>query len=1433
MLDSNTPRLFTRDQLRRFLAPDLAEAVGDSGRAMRNSAATLEAFIHLAAAHYTITTYLPRLLTQHILQSRPSNPWLTWTHGSLLFADLSGSTALAEQLATLGREGTERLTDALNQIFGTMIGVVEQFDGDLIAFGGDALLVLFAGAQHQRTAAQAALALQDALHNYTHAIPGADSFPMHLHIGVESGRIGFASAGLEHARHCCVLGSAVNRVATAETLAGVGKIVIGPQLAHALGGTLHGEEVSPGFIELASLTSNFTTPTAHTSAPPQIAAPADAIPQLLADLSLISPYVPPLLLEKILAAPQQPQVEAELRPVTVLFAQCVGIERLAERLPNEQAAQVLQAYVAEMQQAVERFGGVVNKLDIADEGMKLIAIFGAPTAYEDHAERATLAAMEMNARIADCRLQIAEIEQAAIGTLQPVIQQRIGLNLGTVFAGNVGSAARKEYTVMGDAVNVAARVMGKAGWGEIWCSAAVAHAAAAQLVCEDRGEVALRGKAQPLVLLRISARREAASAEPPAATGPLIGRERELALLREHLAAAKAGQGCAVRIMGDAGVGKSRLTATLIDDARAAGFQIIAASCFSYTAGIPYAAWGEWLKARCGIIAGDANAERIRKLTDALAQLGPDMSEWLPILGDLARLDIADNRLTRSLDPKMRQSRRFELLEQLLFGAAESSPVLVLFEDLHWADPISLDLWQRVVGSIATKRVLLVGVHRPGLALAEQAHSHLLRLHELSAEESSAMIGVLVGTAALPEPLLRQIVARAGGNPLFLRELIYAVTEHAPGVKVQHETAQHAINDLPDSLNGLLLARIDRLDETSRSVLRIASVIGQRIPFGVLRSLQPQEQDSLVRQLLRLDEHELTQMERAEPERVHVFRHALIQEVAYQSMLYARRRELHGRIGAYLERRYAGDLDDYVGLIAHHYRLSDRREQAVAFLLRAGEAACSVYANEEAIQSYRWALEKLEDNGDPRTWQARDALADVLATIGRYDEARAQHSTILNAPGVSADAAQRAHRKRGAVHEKQGQYAAALEDLERAMAIAASGQAGISPLAVPAVCADVALVHQRRGEYDQAIAACEQGLARLDRDPKTREDEQLEARLHLTIGTVYGMRGDYPRARNHFEHSLKIREMLDDLPGLAGVHNNLGYLWQLEDEYEKAFEQYTFAEAIARRVGLPFMLIFTIGNAAYTQICLSDYVEAEQKSKEVLELATTLNLQHSIAQAHNMLGLIYRYRGLFDMAEYEYQKALEIHDQLGSQPQSASTFINIATLHRDYNNLEQAAYFANLARNLAQDLRLSRTLTEALSVLVDLSIDRGEFNHAEHYFQELSAAAAHDMSRVVQGVVLRTESRLQRRAQEHLLRQSLNFFEAAKNRYEVAATQVLLGEVLFNSNHMDEGYSLLKSAEDTFSILNCKRALQKVQSLIQGEAYLCHSKRLSESSDER
>src|SRR5262245_34689740 len=377
-----------RRRLSRYLPPDQAEElIHDLGDPDAPPNRVIEAFVHLACARSAIGSYLPRMLIHQLLEDRLESPWLRWVEGSLLFADLSGSTALAERLGALGREGMELVTAFLNDIFETMIQIVRDYGGDLVSFGGDALLVFFGDERHPRTAIRAALALQDALHGYVRSVPGVGEFPMHMHVGVESGRVAFVSAGHPDMQHYSVLGGTVNGVAAAEGHAGPGEVVAGPGAWAALAGYAEGQEAAPGFVRVGQIRTPARPHEPLPEEPVVTEAPEAAIPHLLDDLDRISPYIPPRLLGRILADPERPRIEADLRPVTVLFAQVTGLETAAEALPPALAAQAVQMYVASMQEAIEQFGGVVNKLDVADEGIKLVAIFGAPVAYEDHTER--------------------------------------------------------------------------------------------------------------------------------------------------------------------------------------------------------------------------------------------------------------------------------------------------------------------------------------------------------------------------------------------------------------------------------------------------------------------------------------------------------------------------------------------------------------------------------------------------------------------------------------------------------------------------------------------------------------------------------------------------------------------------------------------------------------------------------------------------------------------------------------------------------------------------------------------------------------------------------------------------------------------------------------------------------------------------------------
>jgi class 3 adenylate cyclase/tetratricopeptide (TPR) repeat protein len=1469
-----------RERLRRYLGGELAERLL-AGAARRQDLFT--AFAQLASTRYAVGTYLPQHLIRRALNGGAS-PWLEWVEGTLLFADVSGSTALAERLSALGREGTEIVTATLNDYFGTLIHAVQQNGGDLISFGGDALLVLFSGPDHARTAVATAYTLLGELADFERYVPGVGTFPLRMHIGVESGRVALVSAGLADAPRYSAMGATVRAVARAENLGGEGELVLGSKAWAAVAAFAEGEPAAPGFTRLTRL--HLSAPHADPAADP--ATPTltrEALLGLADEISRLTPYLLPGLLDRILIDPQRSGVEADLRPVTVLFAQIDGLTALIERLPAAAAAAAVDAVLSPIQAAIQQYGGLINKIDLGEQGEKLLAIFGAPTALEDHAERAARAALALQAAL---RQSYGAGDSSAE---RPALALRIGLNTGNVFAGNVGADDRQEYTVMGDAVNVAARVMAHANWGELRCSAATAAQIADTILVSDPRLVQVKGKSEPLELLRIDGER---TIELPRAlrSGVLIGRDAEHAWLNERLERAMAGSGLAVRISGEAGLGKSRLSAEVLDTAGARGARVISVRCLSFNTNAPFAPWGDLLRELCGIHPDAPQAERAAKLEATLSAAGISAADWLPLLAELVRLDSADNVIVRSLDPQQRQARRFDLITQMLQAAARHAGGLVLlFDNLHWADQISLALWQHVAGQIGAAPILLIGLHRstiawPDATLADAAN--VLELGELAVEASTALLDHLGGQRLAPE-LRSQIIVRAGGNPLFLEELLRALEDNP------------ALDTLPDSLSGLLLARIDRLDEKSRSLLRVAAVIGQRFPLTVLRSVQSDDYATLVRRLAHLDAEELTSLEREQPERVHLFRHALTQEVAYQSLLFARRRELHRRVGEHLERIHADVLaqaraqyavDDAslvqigrngsllsrasrvasapIFLLAHHLRLSDQPERAVPYLLLAGHTARDDYANEQAIQYYRWTIEALADQpNDPRLWEAREALGDVLCTLGRYSEAIAEYAALLE-PERHGDITTRGHaavgsaddgkhsdgselqltsrrpppteagfspphqplppavaaevlRSWGDALEKQGRYTEALEKLRAAEALAEAQINAVPPLLLAAIFADLGTVLRRLGMFDQALEVCHAGLARIRTDARSAEDERIEAELQQQLGTLYGMRGDYQRAEFHFRNALGALEAIDDLYGCARTLNNLGYLAQLQSNYSTSVANYAQAEELARKVSARYMLAAVQLNAAYAYYRLDRYAEATAAAQEAMQLAAAIGDQDGVAKGYNTLGIIAYNRGAYTTALEQYQQSLNLHRAMHADYEEGNTLFLMALVAIVRGEADGGRSLAEQALAIAERLQAPQLKVEALTALAEADLVTAlqsiagearapQLERAATYAAEAAGLADQLGSRLDYGVARRIAGQIAAARDEpadHHFQAAIDVFNALQSRFELAVTLARWGEICTACND-PQGAAYLEQARAIFTAIDAQGELERL-----------------------
>jgi ABC-type transport system substrate-binding protein/class 3 adenylate cyclase len=698
-------------------------------------------------------------------------------------------------------------------------------------------------------------------------------------------------------------------------------------------------------------------------------------------------------------------IREERKVVTAVFADLVGSTALAERLDPEEVKLIVGEAVARIVHAVEEFGGTVK--DLAGDGV--LTLFGAPVSHEDDAERALRAGLRILDDIRDYGAEVARawgVEGFGV---------RVGVGTGPVVLGPVGAGRRVEYAAFGDAVNVAARLQSSASPGTALADADTYRLAEALFEWRSPAELALKGRSASVVAYQFVGIQHAA-ARVRGVRGmqaALVGRDRELATARNALGAALAGTGGILFISGEAGIGKSRLVNELHDlsDVAARGTDRpplwLDGRCVSYGESLPYWPFRDLVRGWLGASLDQPELKirvSLRRAIDSL--FGDRASEIYPYLGAMLGVALEPEAAGRlaELSPEALQYRTFELMGALMARLAEDRPVIVAIEDLHWADPTSIQLTERLLPLSEEAAVLLIITMRPerdhaAWQVKESAGRSLphrtteVPLEALSGQADRLLLDELVGAGTLPGEVEARILTHAEGNPFYLEELVRslvdggALVHDESGWRFDHEVGA----DIPETVEKVILARIDRLSPQSHEVLTAAAVIGRQFGLPLLEAVSSSDGELLdaLRDLQRLD---LVREGRRWPEPEYRFKHALIQETAYRTLLSDRRAGLHRRAAEWLETRYAANLDDAFGILAHHWLAAEDEDKAIAYLTRAGDKARQEYALDEAIGHYQELLPLLDRRGERQAMAlVLFKLALALHTSLRFAEANAAY----------------------------------------------------------------------------------------------------------------------------------------------------------------------------------------------------------------------------------------------------------------------------------------------------------------------------------------------------------------------------------------------------------------------------------------------------------
>jgi class 3 adenylate cyclase/tetratricopeptide (TPR) repeat protein len=1052
-------------------------------------------------------------------------------------------------------------------------------------------------------------------------------------------------------------------------------------------------------------------------------------------------YTPPYLAEKILTS--RSALEGERKQVTVLFADLKDSTELIRGLDAEAAQQLLDPALHHMMDAVHRFEGTVNQV----LGDGIMALFGAPIAHEDHALRACYAALAMQAAM-------QPTTEAVRRRRGLELRMRIGLNSGEVVVRAIGNDLHMDYSAVGETTHLAARMEQLATPGTIRLTAATLRLVEGLVRVTALGPVPVKGLVEPVEVFELvgasSLRRRLQAAVTRGLT-PFVGRQTELVALHHALAQAEAGHGQVAALVGDAGVGKSRLVYELVHSHRTRDWRVLESASVSYGKATPYFPVLELLRRYCHVEEAD-DARTVRaKVTGQVLTLDETLQEALPAL--LALLDLlpTDSPFVR-LDPPQRRQRTLDGLKRLLLRESQEQPLLLVFEDLHWIDAETRALLESLVESLPTARLLLLVNYRPEYQhdWGSKIYYTQIRLDPLPPASADELLQALMGTDPSLAALTPLLITRTAGNPFFLEESVRTLVE--TGVLVGPPGAYRLAQALPTiqvpaTVLAIVAARIDRLPPEEKHLLQTAAVIGTDVPYALLRAIADLPDEALHRGLAHLQAAEFLYETRLFPEPDYTFKHALTHEVAYGSLLLERRRVLHARLVEALEALAPDRGAEQVERLAHHALRGEVWGKAVLYCRQAGARANARAAFREAVAYFEQALQTLghlAEDGDTRgqaieLWLALDSPLRQLGEHGRCLALLGEAEVLVRALDDRARLG-RVLVSMARVRVITGDHDSAIAVGQQALALAA--EIGESALQGEASLT-LGLAYWAIGDFGQAAELLRQHVEAADRESGTSSTDwriTSQALLALPLSAL----GAFAEGRRHGEEALRLATLESRGPTPVAVHAFVSHLYLAQGDLEHAMRVLEQGMTLCRASGNRNMLLVIGANLGYatalqgrlaegralleegmseslhtggqlglarrvaqlSEVCrlAGRSAEAWQHARQALDLARQQKARGDEALALHQLGVVHAHADPPDAAQAEahYQQALALADELGMRPLQAHCHRGLGTLYAQRGQRAQARAELSTAIEMYQSMDMTFWLPQTEAALAQV-----------------------------------------------------------------------------------------------------------------------------------
>jgi len=1036
-------------------------------------------------------------------------------------------------------------------------------------------------------------------------------------------------------------------------------------------------------------------------------------------------YIPKFLADKILDT--RSSIEGERKLVTVLFADVADYTSISEKLDPEEIHQIIDGCFKVLMDEIHRYEGTIDKFT----GDGVMALFGAPLAHEDHAQRACYAALAIQRAMGEYGVNIGK--ECGID-----FKMRVGLNSGLVIVGSVGNDLRMDYTAIGDTTNMASRMETMAKPGTILVSAGTYKIVRDFFKFEPLGKMSVKGKEK---LLEAYELREAGEVETRFEAAivrgltKFVGRKREIDVLKEAYKKAESGSGQVVGIVGEAGVGKSRLLLETKGTLRKKELMYLEGRCLHYGGSMAYLPFLDMLRAYFNITEGDREFIIKQKMKDKMAQLNGKLIDILPPIQDILSLKVEDE-LYLKLTPPQKRDRAFEAIRDLLIRESQDRTLVMAIEDLHWIDKTSEEFLDYLIGSLAGARILLILLYRPEYThqWGSKSYYSQIGVGQLSPNTSAELVQSILEEGEVVPELRELILSRTAGNPLFVEELTRTLLENGSIQRTDHQyvlSTKASEIQVPDTIQGIIAARMDRLEDNLKRTMQVASVIGRDFVYRILQTITGMREE-LKSYLLNLQGLEFIYEKSLFPELEYIFKHALTQEVAYNSLLFKRRKEIHERIGNAIEELYIDRLEEFYEVLAHHYSNSENTDKAYQYLKLSGEKASRNYSNWEALRFYKEALNVLEKDRENVESKRRGIDIRLLMDFPMIGLAYPDDSLQIIEEG------ERLARELGdeinlaKIHSMIGCCSITQGDLQHGLkynrvAYEEAEKLGDVDVVAP-VTWDLCVACAWPGECLEAAEAARKAIALIESTQTEYESFGRGFNIYSLLLSEYsfasGMLGNFEEARAASDKALNLALEIDDVYALGWIEVNYAFITIFSGDGQGAIDHFRKAIKYLEETQNTVMLPSAWMGLGAGYRLLGDPETALGHIEKGFRIQKEILGRTGLPQIYTILGSVYCDMSDLKKAKSYLEEAVKLSKEDGAKLPEGMAMISLGrTLGKeDISQASKAEELILQGISIIKDLQLKPPVYEGYLYLADLYSSTGQEDKAQKVYREMGLA---------------------------------------------------------------------------------------------------------------